>query len=250
MPQALKVGAGRGVRAAGRHVDPTVLRSWATPLANETCSCSSGSRRRDRPAARGRLQQARDADSVGHHAVGTAARPRPATVRGGAGRVREYRNGGIRRGRARRPSRTYERPPASRVRSLRTRLLIQILPVVALAVIAMTAFAVKVASPSQRDAVYGHMSQLIKRQAARFDGEARRAQALAHCARRRASRPTPSATAARGVASSSASPVRNPDLLGTWVAFEPDAFGADDAAHVNAARSATATAGSPSGPSA
>ena len=36
--------------------------------------------------------------------------------------------------------------PLPRVRSLRTRLLIQILPVVALAVIAMTAVAVKVAS--------------------------------------------------------------------------------------------------------
>ena len=70
--------------------------------------------------------------------------------------------------------------PLPRVRSLRTRLLIQILPVVALAVIAMTAVAVKVASTSQREAVYGHQTELIQRQAARFDGEVRRAQALSH----------------------------------------------------------------------
>ena len=48
--------------------------------------------------------------------------------------------------------------PLPRVRSLRARLLIQILPAVALAVIALTAVAVKVASTSQRDAVYGQMS--------------------------------------------------------------------------------------------
>ena len=122
--------------------------------------------------------------------------------------------------------------PLPRVRSLRTRLLIQILPVVALAVIAMTAVAVKVASTSQREAVYGHQTELIQRQAARFDGEVRRAQALSHSlvdavegdAQRDRTR---AAEVIKRVA------VRNPDVLGTWVAFEPDAFGANDAAHVN-----------------
>jgi methyl-accepting chemotaxis protein len=71
-------------------------------------------------------------------------------------------------------------PQKLRARSIRTRLLIQILPAVALAVVALTAVAVKVASTSQRDAVYGQMSQLIATQAARFDSEARRAQSLAH----------------------------------------------------------------------
>ena len=66
------------------------------------------------------------------------------------------------------------------VRSLRARLLLQILPGVALAVIALTAVAVKVASDSQRATVYGQMSQLIATEAARFDGQAQRAQAITH----------------------------------------------------------------------
>ena len=76
-----------------------------------------------------------------------------------------------------------------RVRSLRARLLLQILPAVALAVIALTAIAVKVASSAQRDAVYGQMSQLIATEAARFDTEARaRAGARARPRRRRGGR--------------------------------------------------------------
>ena len=50
---------------------------------------------------------------------------------------------------------------------LRFRLLTAILPPVAIAVIALTAVAVKLASDSQRDASYGHMSQLIATQATR-----------------------------------------------------------------------------------
>ena len=122
--------------------------------------------------------------------------------------------------------------PLPRVRSLRTRLLIQILPVVALAVIAMTAVAVKVASTSQREAVYGHQTELIKRQAARFDGEVRRAQALSHSLVDAVEADTEH-DRARGAAVIKRIAVRNPDLLGTWAAFEPDAFDANDAAHVN-----------------
>ena len=116
--------------------------------------------------------------------------------------------------------------PASRVRSLRARLLLLILPGVALAVIALTAIAVKVASSAQRDAVYGQMSQLIATEAARFDTEARRAQSLAH-GLAGAVEADEARDRARGVAVTKRFAVRNPDLLGTWVAFEPNAFGRD-----------------------
>jgi methyl-accepting chemotaxis protein len=117
------------------------------------------------------------------------------------------------------------------VRSLRARLLLQILPGVALAVIALTAVAVKVASDSQRDAVYGEMSQLIATEAARFDGQAQRAQAITHgiAASLEAD---PSYDRDRGAAVVNRFAERHPDLLGIWAAFEPDAFG-PDAGHVN-----------------
>jgi methyl-accepting chemotaxis protein len=104
--------------------------------------------------------------------------------------------------------------------------LIQILPAVALAVAALTAVAVKVASNSQRDAVYGQMSQLIETQAARFDGEAQRAQALAH-GLAASVEADGEHDRARGVGVTTRFAQRNPDVLGTWVAFEPNAFGRD-----------------------
>ena len=70
------------------------------------------------------------------------------------------------------------------------------------------------------------MSQLIETQAARFDGEAQRAQALAHSL-------AASVEAdgkhdrARGVAVTTRFAQRNPDALGTWVAFEPNGFSRD-----------------------
>jgi methyl-accepting chemotaxis protein len=57
---------------------------------------------------------------------------------------------------------------------MRARLLLQILPGVALAVIALTVVAVTTVANAQRDAVYGQMSQMIAKEAARFDGDARR----------------------------------------------------------------------------
>ena len=139
--------------------------------------------------------------------------------------------------------------PLPRVRSLRTRLLIQILPVVALAVIAMTAVAVKVASTSQREAVYGHRPSSSSARP-RASTATRGARKRSRTRWSKPSRPTPNHDRARGAAVVKRISVRNPDLLGTWVAYEPDAYDANDAAHVNAACSATATAGSPSGPSA
>ena len=48
---------------------------------------------------------------------------------------------------------------------VRTRLLLQVLPLVALAIAALTATAVVVASEHQKAAVYAQMQQLIDRQA-------------------------------------------------------------------------------------
>ena len=117
-------------------------------------------------------------------------------------------------------------PQILRPRSIRTRLLIQILPAMALAVLALTAVAVKVASNKQRDAVYGQMSQLIATQAARFDSEARRAQSLAHGLAASVEADSKH-DRARGVAVTKRFARRNPDVLGTWVSFEPNAFGRD-----------------------
>jgi methyl-accepting chemotaxis protein len=85
---------------------------------------------------------------------------------------------------------------------------------------------VKVASKSQRDAVYGQMSQLIATQAASFDSEARRAQAVAHDLAASVEADSKH-DRARGVEVTKRFAQRNPDLLGTWVAFEPNAFGRD-----------------------
>ena len=48
-----------------------------------------------------------------------------------------------------------------RPRSLKARLLFQILPAVALAIVAITGIAIKIASDAQRDTVYREMSQTI-----------------------------------------------------------------------------------------
>jgi methyl-accepting chemotaxis protein len=113
-----------------------------------------------------------------------------------------------------------------RPRSLRARLLLQILPAAALAVIALTAVAIKVASDSQRDAVYGQMSQLIAREAASFDGDARRVQAIAHDLGAAVESDT-TRDRTRGAAVTNQFALSHPDLLGAWVAYEPNAYGRD-----------------------
>ena len=64
--------------------------------------------------------------------------------------------------------------------AMRKRLLIQILPLVAVAIAALTAIAVTAASHAQRDAVYDQMGQLIGKEANRFDARARAALAVTH----------------------------------------------------------------------
>src|SRR4051794_8683496 len=113
-----------------------------------------------------------------------------------------------------------------RTHSLRARLLVQILPAVAVAIVAITAIAIKIASNAQRDAVYREMSQLIRREAATFDGDARRARAVAHGIGA-AVEADKMRDRARGAAVVRQFAVENQDLLGSWVAYEPNAYGPD-----------------------
>jgi hypothetical protein len=113
-----------------------------------------------------------------------------------------------------------------RPHTLRARLLFQILPAVALAIVAITAIAIKVAASAQRDAVYREMSQQIAREAAGFDGDVRRAQAIAHDLGTAVEADT-TRDRARGAAVTEQFAIDHPELLGTWVAYEPNAYRAD-----------------------
>ena len=93
------------------------------------------------------------------------------------------------------------------------------------------------------------MSQLIGREAASFDGDARRAQAIAHDLGAAVEADT-GRDRARGAAVTKQFAVSHPDLLGTWVAYEPNAYGRDAALRQPRPASATTRAASRSGPSA
>src|SRR3954451_14749141 len=105
-----------------------------------------------------------------------------------------------------------------RPRSLKARLLLQILPAVALAIIAITAIAVKIASDAQRDTVYREMSQMIAREASGFDGDVRQARATARDLGT-AVEADQARDRARGAAVVRQFTVENPNLLATWVAY-------------------------------
>ena len=98
LPQPVQVSAGGAFAPLGGAASPTVLRSWTTPLAKELVQLQFR-----QPIAEtdrllvGRVRQARDVHAVGHHALGTRPAP-PRDGRGEAGRVPEYRNGGIKKG--------------------------------------------------------------------------------------------------------------------------------------------------------
>ena len=111
---------------------------------------------------------------------------------------------------------------------MRTRLLLQILPIVALAIAALTAIAVTAASSAQRDAVYGEMSELIGREANRFDARARADMAAAQDLAA-ALEADASITREHGRDVVRRFAERRPELLGTWAAFEPDAYDGRDA---------------------
>ena len=115
-----------------------------------------------------------------------------------------------------------------RPRTMRVRLVLQILPVVALAITVLTAVAVTAASKAQRDAVYGEMSELVGREANRFDARAQADMAAAqNLAAALEADPTISREHGRDVVRRFAE--RRPELLGVWAAFEPNAYdGRDD----------------------
>jgi methyl-accepting chemotaxis protein len=116
-----------------------------------------------------------------------------------------------------------------RPRTIRTRLLLQVLPVVALAIVVLTVLAIRASSSAQEKAVYGEMTQLIGKEAARFDGQAEANQTTAH-----------SIAAAFEGASALDRPTgkdvlerfarRNPSTFGVWAGFEPNAYDGNDAA--------------------
>ena len=129
---------------------------------------------------------------------------------------------------------------------MRARLLLQILPVVALAIAALTAVAVTAASSAQREAVYGEMSELIGREANRFDARARADMAAAqNLAAALEADPSISREHGRDVVRRFAE--RRPELLGVWAAFEPNAFDGRDAEYPASTRSVTPRAASPCG---
>lgn len=111
---------------------------------------------------------------------------------------------------------------------MRKRLLTQILPLVAIAIAALTAVAVTAASKSQRDAVYDQMSQLIGKEANRFDAQASADFTVAHDLA--ASLESDSAPdRARTYTAFNHFVERQPSLLGAWAAFEPNAYDGRDA---------------------
>jgi methyl-accepting chemotaxis protein len=118
--------------------------------------------------------------------------------------------------------------PKLRLRSVRAKLLLTILPVVALAIGGLTLLAVDRSTSAQKDAVYREAAQLSAREANRFEAEARENQALARGLATLTERDTSLDRAevtqiARGFLD------RNPQLAGSYLGFEPDAFDGRDA---------------------
>jgi methyl-accepting chemotaxis protein len=115
-----------------------------------------------------------------------------------------------------------------RPRTIRTRLLLQVLPAVALAIVALTVLAVRASSDAQRRAVYSEMTQLIGKQAATFDG-----QAAAHLAVAKSIAASlegfPAADRREGREVLRRFARRNPALLGVWAGYEPNAYDGRDA---------------------
>jgi methyl-accepting chemotaxis protein len=111
---------------------------------------------------------------------------------------------------------------------MRKRLLTQILPLVALAIAALTVVAVISASHAQRKTVYDQMSQLIGKEANRFDTTARANLTVAHdLAGTLEADSNPDR--ARTFATFRRFAERHPELLGTWSGYEPNAYDGRDA---------------------
>jgi methyl-accepting chemotaxis protein len=115
--------------------------------------------------------------------------------------------------------------------SLRSRMLLFILPPVALAIAGLTFFAITRASSQEKDAVYAHMGSVANDTAADVDTTNRDSLATARTL----------AGTLQGSVGSSDRPTaknmigqvfeRNNDLIGAWATFVPNAFDGADAAH-------------------
>src|SRR5215210_5759397 len=102
--------------------------------------------------------------------------------------------------------------------SMRARLLLQILPAVALAIAAVTLIAINRAASDERAAVYGEMEQLIAKEAARFDTQAQSNMTRAHTlAGTIEGDPDPSR--ARTAAITTELTKQSKGVLGEWAAF-------------------------------
>ncbi|WP_121254614.1 methyl-accepting chemotaxis protein [Solirubrobacter pauli] len=105
----------------------------------------------------------------------------------------------------------------------------QILPLVALAVAALTVTAIVVAGRHQKDAVYGEMQQLIDRQAQVFETQAAAGMTTARdLAATLEGDPRHDRAASGKIVTRMAE--RHPELYATWVAFAPDAYDGRDRA--------------------
>ncbi|ADB49429.1 methyl-accepting chemotaxis protein [Conexibacter woesei] len=119
------------------------------------------------------------------------------------------------------------RLPKLQLRSVRAKLLLTILPVVALAIGALTLLAVNRATNAQEDAVYREAAQLSAREANRFEAEARESAALARGLATLTERDR-SQDRAEVSDVANAFLLRNPALAGTYLGFEPNAFDGRD----------------------
>jgi len=118
--------------------------------------------------------------------------------------------------------------PSFRLRSLRGKLLLFLLPPLVVGVVALAWIAVARATEETKEAAYAHTAENARRHANAFDADVREAMALGRSL----------ATLAGGAdhreelsEQVEAFLHRNPSTLGTYVGFEPDAFDGADAPH-------------------
>jgi methyl-accepting chemotaxis protein len=116
------------------------------------------------------------------------------------------------------------------IRSLRWKLVLQVLAVVAVALVALTVVAIQSSSSAQEKAVYDATANLAKEHANAFDAKAERGQGLGQAIATLSSGDT---TRNRANTSSMLHEMllRTPEVLATYVGYEPNAFDGADAAH-------------------
>src|SRR5690349_4831641 len=120
--------------------------------------------------------------------------------------------------------------PTIRLRSLRSRMLLLILPPVALAIVALTWLAITRASDQVKSSRYDQMAAVSQQHANDFDSEVMQAQGLGRAfaaageTLRGTSRETVNALLSRELD-------RNPQIVATYIGYVPNAFDGADSAH-------------------